>query len=818
MVAPRPSPCSPRTRACLGLLLGVLLGSLPFAGCRHVPLGALLVRGGSEGLVEAGDYADDERVTTLIATWGERVARAQDRVVLVTGLALEEVEGEAVLRPLGDETRAYDARIVLRRGRRQPLLAVNLERLASGAESADAVLARGLTLGVLEVASLRGGGALPPWTLALAGSAAAGDLAQRLERMVRDDVLAGREVGARVDPQSPAVAESTGLAALLLLLDRGGPDLVRALLAGLADGDPAEPLLQRLSREHASPWPAARAALELRLAQQDLGPFRLLREAEATWKETGRAGLLALLPATLPAEVEEELRVLIARAAFAEGDLDAARATLALLPPDAASRLRDPLAAAELRIRAEAAPGGDQALAQVLAEQLERDHPRSGAIDRLRDEARLPERPERALAALERRAQGAGLEALELDAVRRLLDLLTRAQRFGAAQRVLDRLGERAGAPELADLSAWVAREQREPSEAAIVQAEAAVKAWLEAPEDVGRQARVADHGAAAAQALVAHLEAGDVRPRAAGVALLASCVGPEAVVRLAPAWQREPGRLEADLEALATRARVPELEVWTRTHADAALAGRDVDALFEALRLDLDAEWVLKEPDVPTELRSPDYARRRAAFERTLEAGEALRAPRLVARLLADPSPLLRRDAARLAGEAGFEALARAALDDAAAPVRRAAAFALGRSSEPASLARLLQALAQDDSPWVRAAAAHAAEQAAPARPQVVDGLLRALADPHPFVGQAARAALDEVPPRSVAAPALAMAERELGRKEPRSSVLKALFVLLEPAYGAPLGYDPAMPTADVRRLLARVRERLTAPPVPRR
>jgi HEAT repeat protein len=132
--------------------------------------------------------------------------------------------------------------------------------------------------------------------------------------------------------------------------------------------------------------------------------------------------------------------------------------------------------------------------------------------------------------------------------------------------------------------------------------------------------------------------------------------------------------------------------------------------------------------------------------------------------------------------------------------------------------LARLLQALAQDESPWVRAAAALAAEQAAPARPEVVEALVRALTEEHPWVEQAVRQALEEVPPRVVAPVALAAFEREVARREPRGSALKSLVGLLEAGYGAPLGYYPGMPPRELRALAQRVRERLGSAPAERR
>lgn len=795
------------SRAVAGLAL--LVAGWALGACRHVPLSSLLVEGGSAATVEPGPYAGDARVAALLADWPQQVARAQERVALLTGLSLADVRGEACLCALGDEGRESELRVVLRDGRRQPRLRVNLERVAPGRAQAATLLARGIVLGVLEVASLRSGVALPPWALALAAGAAAGDLQPRLERMLAEDVLAGRAPLARVDPGDPAQAESTGMAALLLLLERGGPERVRAFLQGLADGDEAAALLQRLAREHADPWPVARGYLAERMAGVDLVPWRLLGQAERAWQEAGRAGLLAVLPPEPPAEARDELLVLGARAALAEGDLRAAHAALSALGPEAAARLRDPLAASELRVRLEAAEGGDQALAQQLAEELGRDYPRSGALERLRTQLRLPEDPARVLQALEARAEGPGLEALDVEEVRRLLDLQVKDLRHGAAARVLERLGERAAAPELAGLAAVVAREQGEPSGPSLEAARGAVAAWAAAPAEPARAVQVVDRGTAGARALAEALGAGRAGARALAVGLLGRTAGAQAVPLLAAAWEAEPSLLAGDLDVLAAHVRVAELEVWVRGHAGAALERAGGDEVLAAVRLDLDEASARRLPDLLTRLRSPSYALRREAFDLCMQEGLASQAPRLVARMLADPSPLLRRDAAFVAGAAGFEALLRAALEDPAYAVRQQAALGLGEAARaPESLARLQAALAGDESPFVRAAAASGLWRAAPALPATVQALLEALGDEHPLVVRSARSALAEMPPRSLAPRALDGLGRELARKAPRGPVLEALFAFVEAATGSTSGYYPGMPLPELQRALARQRQ----------
>ncbi len=806
----------PPVRLPLALLL-----CLVACGCRGAPLHELFVRGGALGTVEAGGYSDDARVAELIASWRERVARAQDRVALVTGLSLEEVEVEAVLAPLGDETRAFDLRTVLRAGRRQPLVRVNLERLANGRERLEALLPRALTLALLEVSTLRAGGALPPWLGALAGMAAAGDLAERLEAAVRADVLAGRGLGARVEPEDAAQAETTGAAGLLLLLERGGPEAVRAFLRGVADGDDPQGLLQRSTKEPGRPWGAARALLQERLDDIDARPWRLLLDLEAARVEAGRAGLLAALPVELPEQIADEVRVLSAGAALAEGDMGAARATLRALLPDVAGRLRDPLGAERLRVRAEAAPDGDLHLALATLARLELDYPRTGEVELLREELRLPDSPERVLASLRRRAQGPRLEALDLATIQRLLDLLVRTQRHGAAQRLLERLGERAGAPDLEALARVVAQAQRQPPEEALGAARQTVAAWERATGEAPRallHGELVDRGTAAALALLEALSRGRGGARGALIALVGACVGAEAVGLLAAAWEAAPALLPADLEALAASVRVTELEVWVRLRAPEALACHDPEALFAALRLDLPEPWVRAHPDVPTGLRASEFATRRAALEQVLADGEVAHAPTLVARLLSDPSPVLRAQAVRVAGAAGFEALLRSALEDPAVSVRRTAALSLGSASDPLSLDALLRALAQDTSPLVRAAAALAAQQAAPGLARVVSALVAALEDEHPAVREALLLALREVPPETLEPLVLAALEAEVKRPQMRGSMLAALFGLLEPSLGVSVSYYPGMPPDEVRGAVARARARLAPRAPPRR
>lgn len=810
---PRRAP-APARAVVLALALALLPAVLPACQCPRLTGG--LPETAAAAQVEAGAYARDPRVTGLLTAWPQVVGRVLDRLELVLGLRFEGEPPEVLLAPLGDETRDVAVRTRLVDGVRIPSVTVNLERLAAGRDDPDEVLGRGLAVAALEVAAARTGAAVPPWLSAAVGAASGGALQERVEQLVREDVLAGRRPGARVDPADPRQAGSTGLAVLLLLLERGGPEQVRRFLEAVLDGDAAEEALQRLLRVTAPPWGEARRVLDAQLAEVDATPYRTLAAAEQALAETGRAGLLAALPSGAPSGVEEEVAVLAARAALGEGDLEAARAALRSLPADAARRLRDPREVHVLRVRTEAGAGGDPAEAARWLDLLGRDYPRTGQADRLRAELRLPDDPRSTLEALRRRATGPALAALEIEAVARYVDLLLRDQRSGEAQRVLDQLGERATAPELEALARAVAAAEREPSPEARAEAGRRVEAWLRAPSEAA-WLDVRESGAAAADVLAARLSEGRAGPRSAAVALLGATAGPAAVARLAAAWERDPALLPADLEALCASVRLPELEVWVRTRAEAALRARDPDPLFARLRLDLRPEYVRDHPDLVRDLFCADFATRRRAVAALSAAGEAQRAPALVARLLADPSPVLRRDAVALAGEARFEALLRAALDDPAPGVRRAAAAALRGTQEPASVDALLARLARDAASPVRTAAGLALLESVPDDPRLVPALLQALTDEDAAQRNALLGGLARLPEERLLAPTLEALEQEARQRDPHASALAIWFRLLERVSGRDLGWYPGLSPDETRALLARARERLLGARAPR-
>lgn len=798
-----------RVVAALALSIGLVCAT----GCQCPRLGGVGYASAEGARTEPGAYAEDARVAELLATWPSRVARAIGRLELVTGIDIAGTTPEVLLAPLGDETRALSARAAVVDGVRTPSLVVNLERLAAGVEDADEVLTRGLALAALEVAAARSGAPVPPWLAGAVGAAADGALAERAERLARDDVLAGRPVAARVDPEDARAAESTGVAVLLLLLERGGPDLVRRWLEAALDGDEPAALLRRLLKAVAVPWGEARRALASRLADVDTAPWHALRRAEAALEESGRAGFLAEVGTEPASEVRDELSVLSARAALSEGDVEAARVALRALPDDAARRLRDPRELAVLRVRVEAAPGGDPGAAVERLAELERDYPRTSEADRLRLELRLPEDAHSSLEALRRRARREGLAALDLLSLVRYVDLLHREHRDGEAQRVLDGLGERATAPELGALASAVAQAREAPSPQALAVAAGRVEAWRAAPGERTR-ADVVESGRAAAVALEAALSTQRGESRAQAVALLGLCEGPQAVRRLLGPWQAEPALVGPDLEALAGAVSLPEVEVWLRAQAEALPTGLDLEATFAALRLDLPAPWAQAHADVVRDLRSPAFAVRRQAVQAVVEAGQSVRAPAFVARLLRDPAPALRREGVRAASAAGFTALLGVALGDPTASVRRAAAQELGRHPSPGALDALLERLARDGSPGVRAAAGLALLETAPRDPRVLPAVLQALADDDAAQRQALLGGLLAQPREALVPAALDLLTQESAEAEPHAPSLAAWFRLLERLSGRDLGYYPGMPPEELRRLLVRVRERLADVP----
>ncbi|MDA1196326.1 MAG: hypothetical protein O2894_14245, partial [Planctomycetota bacterium] len=367
--------------------------------------------------VEAGAYAQDPRWPAFVRAWNERVTAAFERLGVVTGLTFAKTgRPRVVLRPFLDETRTHELRAEIRAGLRRAVVHVNAEPLMAGTHDADRVLLRALAEAAFDDASRRQG-AVPRWFVRMAASAASGDVAERLLALRRQ---AETEEGSvlHVDPADVHAAEATGLAALLLLASRGQPQDVRRAVLFVADGDDADRVVARLTRAVNGGWASsARLALGAGLADIDPAPWRLLATAQLTATETGRAGLEALLSDGAPAEVADEIAVLRARTALAEGDAEGARQALAAVAPDAARRLAEPAAAVVLRIELESRAGGDARVARRLAAQLDLDYPRSEARRNVRSQhpmLGMEEDPQRWLGTMHDRVAAEGVAELGL--------------------------------------------------------------------------------------------------------------------------------------------------------------------------------------------------------------------------------------------------------------------------------------------------------------------------------------------------------------------------------------------------------------------
>ena len=300
---------------------------------------------------------------------------------------------------------------------------------------ADRVLLRAFADAAFQDAAQRHG-SVPRWLIEMAGTAAAGELDERLALLHRRALAGDREV-LRVDAEDAGVAEQTGAAALVFLTERGQPQEVRYLLEMVADGDGADTVMARLARQPDGTWSRAAAiAYRLKLGALDAEPWQVLRAAEVALAESGGAGLDASLPAEVPAEIGDEVLVLRARAAADEGDLAAAAEWLAQLSDVAAQTLRDPAAALSLRIRVESRAGGDAGVARRLALQLDADFPRSAARIALRQKNPLlgmEEDPQRWLATMRARIEASGTDDIELKTLERYARTLLIDHRVGAA-------------------------------------------------------------------------------------------------------------------------------------------------------------------------------------------------------------------------------------------------------------------------------------------------------------------------------------------------------------------------------------------------
>ncbi len=696
----------------------------------------------------------DERADRIARAWPDTVAAAVDRLASTTGLdARAHGAPRVVLRPFGDEDRALAITYEIRDGRRRERVDVNLELLTAGRRVPVELVAEGLAAAVYEAAGARGK-TVAPWVVAAARIRTGRGVAEAVEDVVRGDTTD---------------AETTGIEALLLLRE-AGEETTRRFFRFVAEGDAPDPILARLVHDPLGAWQGeGRRRLEAAKALVDAAPYRLVEGARKALAETGPAGLESALPDTIPEAAAAEVAVLQARAATSEGDHERARRLLRALPEQAWGRLADPAGALATWIQAEDRPGGDPTLASRLKDRYARDFPKAA-----REAARVP--------------AGAGLDVV---AARFRLAKLLQDHRPGAARVLLATLGESAMAPELEGVRLRVARAEESPSAEALAANRRRVEAWIHAPTDV-TASDVRDGGAAAAAPLAEALAAGRVAPRGAGVDLLASTVEPGKVVSLlAPSWERRPGLLRVDLDQLLARIDYRALKLWVEGRAAGALAREDAATLWSGLRYGLDPGYVDADPSLLRDLRSPAFARRRAAFTRAVDAEEAT--PELVARALSDPAILLRREGAIAAGRLDFRALLSIALQDEAWAVRQAAVPGIAASYGAEANRSLLPLLASDPSPQVRMAAASALR--ARGRPSVADALLRALDDPHPGVRHAAQTTFLALGPAD-ALPAIHRALVAEGRSDqPRAAAYARLFALFERFSGWRAAFYPGMP-----------------------
>jgi len=760
---------------------------------------------------EPGVYADDPRWEAFVRAWPQRAGAALDRLQVVTGLTFEEgMTPRLVLRPLGDERVPYEIRAEIVDGRRRPVIHVNAEPLLAGVRDPARVLLRALATAALEDAARRHGAATP-WVVALAATAAASELDARLAALQRR-VVEGDAHAARVDAKDASAAEATGLAALALLAERGQPDDVRRVLRYVADGDDPGKVLGRQAGEPDGNWQRpARLALRTRLAEYDPEPWRLLARARVTAAETGRSGLTHLLPAKLPGEIADEVRVLRARAAADEGAYDEARARLAELTAQAPSRLRDPAGTLALRIRLEMHKGGDAAKARRLAGQLERDFPRSHALADFRAAHPLlgmEEDPQQWLVAMGRRIAATGSADLDLETVGRYARMLLLDHRAGAAERFLASLGERGAAPELEGLHTSVRDGQADPSEAAITRNAKRVDTWHGEPTEAHAQ-DVRDGGNAARGALVSLIARGPVLQRAPAVRLLVGTIGAApAVAAVRRLWSLDVRRVDADLTALATAVPFGPLEAAREDSGMDADTTAVVARAWARLTLDLDVAWLRAHPAFLRHLHDARFPTRRDALAALAKETPRRITPALVAHVLRDKAALLRREGVVLARRAGFRALARRALEDRAWLVRREAVVTVAALEGRAAVPLLIRLLRKDESRAIRAAAAQALLKTAPEEPRVIDALLATQVGEEARLRDAIATRLAEQEPapvvRGIVRGIVRGWRRALQRAAPDRGYLFRTALLYERVTEDRVGYYPGASAAELRKILA--------------
>jgi len=778
-------------------------------GCRvAAPLAQHPVTAEVEAI--AGTYAGDGRWAALERGFPERVAAALDRLETLGGLRFPTGRRpRVVLRPFGDERVPYELRTVIQDGHRRVTLHVNAEPILGRVRESDPLLVRALAEAAFQDAAQRHG-SVPRWLTELAGIALAGELERHLTGLQRR-ALDGDPEALRVDGEDAGVAEQTGVAALLLITERGRPDEVRHLLQSVADGDRADAVMARLAHEPDGTWmrPAS-TVYRLTLEGLDAEPWRLLQRAEAAATDAGGAGLEAILPAEIPAEIRAEVLVLRAQAASDEGDHGRAARLLGRMEDDAPSRLRDPAAALALRIRVESHAGGDAALARRLALELDLDFPRSEARRTLRRKHPLlgmEEDPQRWLLGMRGRIEQNGTDEFDLGTLERYTRTLLLDHRVGAAALLLTSLGPRGRAPELDGLTEAVREAADDPTQATLERAAERVAAWRERPtEATARDVR--DTGRPARAALGAALDAAPERERREVLRLAAETLGEAAAVRLAQQdWNWNVRCIDADFESLAALVSYDVLKAREDPpQREPGVAARCKKA-WESVTLGLSDAWLSAHPDFLRDLRSETYAVRQATLASISVESPEEATPALVARGLRDPAALLRRDAAVLAGTLRFAALARVALRDPAWLVREAAVRSVTAIEAEEAVDVLLGLLREDVSREVRGAAALGLLQVAAGETRVLDALLATQVEEDAVLRDAVAARLAQLDALTVVRGIERGWARALRRDKPNNGYLFRTAVLYQRLTRQDLGYYPGATREEIRGMHARMR-----------
>jgi HEAT repeat protein len=181
-----------------------------------------------------------------------------------------------------------------------------------------------------------------------------------------------------------------------------------------------------------------------------------------------------------------------------------------------------------------------------------------------------------------------------------------------------------------------------------------------------------------------------------------------------------------------------------------------------------------LEDPQVPALLRSaladPEARVRRAALGALSGRTEAAPLAELVVPLLGDPAPEVRAEAAVLGGETGEPVLREMLLSDDPADVRAALAVA------PTSLATLIVRRMADPEPGVRAAAFERATQVELGAPIPAEELLAALEAPEPSVRRSAVRLVAGTRPDAIDAVARALADPAASVRSAAVTALAAL------------------------------------------